>query len=148
MRNILVIHGPNLNLLGKRKPEVYGTLTLDELNKKIEAFSEEKNIAVRIIQSNSEGDIIDAIHDAGDACGIVINPGGYTHTSVAIRDAVEAVGVPVVEVHISNIYAREAFRQKSVIAPVCIGQITGLGWVGYLLAIEYLMKMRIANCGM
>ncbi len=141
MRNIVVIHGPNLNLLGKRKPEVYGTLTLDELNRKIEAFSEEKNIVVHIIQSNSEGDIIGAIHDAGGTHGIVINPGGYTHTSVAIRDAVEAVGVPVVEVHISNIYAREAFRQKSVIAPVCIGQITGLGWVGYLLAIEYLMKM-------
>jgi len=141
MRKILVIHGPNLNLLGKRKPEIYGTLTLNDINRKIEAFSKENNIAVNIIQSNSEGDIINAIHNAVDTYGIVMNPGGYTHTSVAIRDAIEAVGVPVIEVHISNIYAREEFRQKSVIAPVCIGQITGLGWLGYILAIEYLMKI-------
>lgn len=141
MRRIFVIHGPNLNLLGKRKTEVYGNLTLNDINKKIKAFSKENNIAVNIIQSNNEGDIINAIHNAGNAHGIVMNPGGYTHTSVAIRDAIEGVGVPVVEVHISNIYAREEFRHKSVTAPVCNGQITGLGWLGYILAIEYLMKM-------
>lgn len=145
MRNILVIHGPNLNLLGKRKPEVYGNLTLNDINKKIEAFSKENNIAVNIIQSNNEGDIINAIHNAVDTYGIVMNPGGYTHTSVAIRDAIEAVGVPVIEVHISNIYAREEFRQKSVIAPVCKGQITGLGWFGYILAIEYLIEINEGN---
>lgn len=139
MQRILVIHGPNLNLLGKRKPEIYGTLTLNDINRKIKAFSKENNIAANIIQSNNEGDIINAIHDADGTHGIVINPGAYTHTSIAIRDAIEAVGVPVIEVHISNIYAREEFRQKSVIAPVCIGQITGLGWLSYILAIEYFM---------
>jgi len=139
MRKILIIHGPNLNMLGKRKPEIYGNLTLEEINREIGDFSRNQNIEVNIIQSNKEGDIIDAIHNAEDYDGIVINPGGYTHTSVAIRDAIEAVGIPTIEVHISNIFAREKFRQKSVIAPVCLGQITGLGWSGYILAIEFLI---------
>ena len=137
MRKILIIHGPNLNMLGKRKTDIYGNLTLEEINKEIGDFSRNQNIEVNIIQSNKEGDIIDAIHNAEDYDGIVINPGGYTHTSVAIRDAIEAVGIPTIEVHISNIFAREKFRQKSVIAPVCLGQITGLGWSGYILAIKY-----------
>jgi 3-dehydroquinate dehydratase-2 len=140
MRKILVIHGPNLNLLGKRKPKTYGNLTFEEINKKIEDFARVNNIEVEIIQSNQEGDLIDAIHNAKDICGIVINPAGYTHYSVAIRDTIEAIKMPAIEVHVSNIYAREEFRQKSVIAPVCTGQITGLGYMGYLLAIEYLMK--------
>ena len=126
-------------MLGKRKPEIYGNLTLEEINREIGDFSRNQNIEVNIIQSNKEGDIIDAIHNAEDYDGIVINPGGYTHTSVTIRDAIEAVGIPTIEVHISNIFAREKFRQKSVIAPVCLGQITGLGWSGYILAIEYLI---------
>ena len=114
MRKILIIHGPNLNMLGKRKPEIYGNLTLEEINREIGDFSRNQNIEVNIIQSNKEGDIIDAIHNAEDYDGIVINPGGYTHTSVAIRDAIEAVGIPTIEVHLSNIFAREKFRQKSV----------------------------------
>ncbi len=141
MRKILIIHGPNLNMLGKRKPEIYGPLILEEVNRKIEDFSKKHNIELNIIQSNKEGDIIDAIHNAMECGGIVINPGGYTHTSVSIRDAIEAVGIPTIEVHISNIYAREKFRKESVIAPVCLGQITGLGYFSYILAIEYLIKM-------
>jgi len=142
MRKILVIHGPNLNMLGKRRPEIYGNLTLTQINKEIEDFAEKNNIEVNIIQSNKQGEIIDAIQNAGNCAGIVINPAGYTHTSVAIRDAIEAIDVPAIEVHISNIYAREEFRHKSVIAPVCTGQITGLGWSGYILAIESLIKMN------
>ncbi len=141
MRKILVIHGPNLNLLGKRDPEIYGKLSLEEINRKIKDFSRKHNIESNIKQSNKEGDIIDAIHSAMDYDGIVINPGGYTHTSVAIRDSIEAVGIPAIEVHISNIYARESWRKESLIAPVCHGQIAGLGWAGYILAIEYLTKM-------
>jgi len=140
MRKILIIHGPNLNMLGKRKPDIYGNLTLEEINKEIKNSSRNQNIEVNIIQTNKEGDIIDAIHNAEDYDGIVINPGGYTHTSIAIRDAIEAVGIPTIEVHISNIFAREKWRKESVIAPVCLGQITGLGWFGYILAIEFLIK--------
>ena len=141
MRKILVIHGPNLNILGKRRPEIYGNLTLTQINREIEDFAKKNNIEVNIIQSNKQGEIIDAIQNTGNCAGIVINPAGYTHTSVAIRDAIEAIDVPAIEVHISNIYAREEFRHKSVIAPVCTGQITGLGWFGYILAIESLIKM-------
>jgi len=140
MGTVLIIHGPNLNLLGKRKPEVYGTLTLDEINRKIREYAGSKGISVDIRQSNHEGDIIDAIQQSGGVTGIILNPGGFTHTSVAIRDAVEAVDAPVIEVHLSNIYSREAFRQKSLIAPLCRGQISGLGWQGYILALEYFLK--------
>lgn len=140
MGTVLIIHGPNLNLLGKRKPEVYGTLTLDEINRKIREYAGSKGISVDIRQSNHEGDIIDAIQQSGGVTGIILNPGGFTHTSVAIRDAVEAVDVPVIEVHLSNIYSREAFRLKSLIAPLCRGQISGLGWQGYILALEYFLK--------
>jgi len=140
MRKLLIIHGPNLNMLGKRNPEIYGDLTLKEVNKKIKDFTSSLGIDVNIIQSNIEGDIINAIQDSKDYDGIVINPAGYTHTSVSIRDAIEIVEIPVIEVHISNIYAREKFRQKSIIAPVCVGQITGLGYFVYILAIEYLTR--------
>ncbi|MGC9364329.1 MAG: type II 3-dehydroquinate dehydratase [Fidelibacterota bacterium] len=140
MAEFRVIHGPNLNLLGQRKPEHYGVQTLDEINAKITTFAKSKNVTVDIVQSNHEGDIIDAIQQSGGLTGIVLNPGGFTHSSVAIRDAVEAVAVPVIEVHLSNIHAREHFRQTSLIAPVCRGQISGLGYLGYILAIEYFIR--------
>lgn len=140
MAEFRVIHGPNLNLLGLRKPEHYGGQTLDEINAKITTFAKSKNVTVDIVQSNHEGDIIDAIQQSGGLTGIVLNPGGFTHSSVAIRDAVEAVAVPVIEVHLSNIHAREHFRQTSLIAPVCRGQISGLGYLGYILAIEYFIR--------
>lgn len=140
MQKFLVIHGPNLNLLGKRKPEVYGNMNLEKINKEIEKFAEKNKIDIEIMQSNEEGEIVDAIQKAEGYSAIVINPGGYTHTSVAIRDAIEAVEIPTVEVHLSNIYAREDFRHRSMSAPVCVGQISGLGWYGYILALEYLMR--------
>lgn len=140
MQKVLVIHGPNLNLLGKRKPEVYGKMDLEKINEKIKTFAKSNNIKVEIIQSNEEGEIVDAIHKAESYTAIVINPGGYTHTSVAIRDAIEAVETPTIETHLSNIYAREDFRHTSMIAPVCVGQISGLGWYGYILALEYLIR--------
>ena len=115
MQKILVIHGPNLNLLGKRKTDIYGKFSLSAINKSIEDFAENKKINVKIVQFNNEGDIINAIHNANGYSGIIINPGAYTHYSLAIRDAIEGVDTPVVEVHLSNIYGRETFRSKSVI---------------------------------
>jgi len=115
-------------------------MNLEKINEEIKNFAENKKIDVKIIQSNEEGEIVDTIQKAEDYSAIVINPGGYTHTSVAIRDAIEAVEIPTVEVHLSNIYAREDFRHKSMSAPVCVGQISGLGWYGYILALEYLTR--------
>ena len=141
MKKILIINGPNLNMLGKREPEVYGTLTLDEINTRIASEAEVMRIEVEFFQSNVEGKIIDAIHLAeGTANGIIINAGAYTHYSFAIRDAIASVSVPCVEVHLSNVYARDEFRHKSVIAPVCVGQISGFGIMSYLLALRALIQ--------
>ncbi len=140
---ILVIHGPNLDLLGTREPEVYGKTTLAQINERIQELAKEEGVEIRIIQSNHEGKIVEEISKSKEDA-LVINPAAYTHTSVAIRDAIAARRIPTVEVHLSNIYAREEFRHKSLIAPVAIGQISGFGMDSYLLglraAISYLKK--------
>jgi len=137
---ILVINGPNLNLLGKREPGVYGSETLAGINCLVEDAAFELSVTVGFYQSNSEGELVDAIQGAvGLYDGIIINPAAYTHTSVAIRDAIAAVAIPAVEVHLSNVYSREEFRHKSFIAPVVIGQIAGFGSAGYKLALEGLV---------
>lgn len=133
---ILIINGPNLNLLGTREPEVYGTLTLEKIEDKLKNYAKESGIEIETFQSNIEGEIVNAIQNAKQTCqGIVINPAAYTHTSVAIRDAISAVNLPTVEVHISNIHNREEFRKHSFIAPVCIGQIAGFGADSYKLGL-------------
>lgn len=139
---VLILHGPNLNLLGTREPDVYGAETLEEINRRLQDTAAERGIEVRCVQSNSEGALIDAIHDARNwADGIVFNPGAYTHTSYALRDAIAGVGLPTVEVHLSNVDAREEFRRRSVIAPVCVGKVAGFGWYSYLLGLEALLQI-------
>jgi 3-dehydroquinate dehydratase-2 len=140
MWRIQVIHGPNLNLLGAREPEVYGRLTLAEIDERLHSCAAEAGAELKIFQSNSEGAIIDAVHQAATwADGLVINPGAYTHYSYAIRDAVVAAQLPTVEVHLSNLHAREPFRHNSVIVAVCLGQIVGFGWHSYRLGLEALL---------
>jgi 3-dehydroquinate dehydratase-2 len=138
---ILVIHGPNLQLLGKREPEIYGSASLKQINSKIRKHAKSLGVLVTVFQSNHEGEIADKIGSAaGTYDGLVINPAAYTHTSIAIRDAIAGSGIPAVEVHLSNISAREEFRRHSLTAPVCKGTIAGFGSMGYLLAIEALAR--------
>ena len=142
MTAILVLHGPNLNLLGKREPEIYGNLTLEEINSQLVKLGRDLNIEVRCVQSNHEGVLIDALHEARRwAQGVVLNAGGYTHTSVALRDAITAIIIPVVEVHLSNVYAREEFRHTSLISAVCKGKVIGFGWRSYTLALRALAEL-------
>ncbi len=139
---ILILHGPNLNLLGTREPEVYGSMTMDDINNKMIALGKELGADVTCLQSNHEGVLIDALHDARTwAAGVVFNPGGYTHTSIALRDAISAIQIPVVEVHLSNVYAREEFRHTSLVSAVCKGRVTGFGWRSYELGLRGLVDI-------
>lgn len=143
---LLIIHGPNLNMLGVREPEQYGKESYDEINKKLYEYSQKVNVGLEIFQSNNEGDIVTKIQQAlNNIDGIIINPAAYTHTSVAIRDAIAAVKLPVIEVHLSNIYNREEFRQHSFVAPVCIGQISGFKSNSYKLAIDAMIDYLKSN---
>ena len=140
-KHILLLHGPNLNLLGTRQPEVYGSMTLADINAAAERHIAPYDVKLRTAQSNHEGELVDRLHDARDwADGIVFNPGAYTHTSIALRDAIVAIELPVIEVHISNVHGRETFRHQSLLAGVCLGQIAGFGWHGYILALDALLR--------
>ena len=144
---ILVIHGPNLNMLGTREPVHYGSLSLSEINDSLKHYASLHNADIEAFQSNIEGEIVSKLHTALDVAdpyhGVILNAGAYTHTSIALRDAISAINVPVIEVHLSNIHAREEFRHKSLIAPVCIGQISGFGAKSYELALEYFLKAQV-----
>ena len=142
MLKIIVMHGPNLNTLGTREPAIYGTTTLADINAMLQKRGTQLGVAVESCQSNYEGGLIDYLQQhASEADGIIINPGALTHYSIALRDALAAVKAPIIEVHLSNIYARESFRHHSIVAAVCQGHIVGLGWRGYLLALEGLVDL-------
>ncbi|MFA9559421.1 type II 3-dehydroquinate dehydratase [Evansella sp. AB-rgal1] len=141
--DLLILNGPNLNRLGKREPSVYGNDSLKDLEALLTQYGESKNVNLTMRQSNWEGQLIDWIHEAEDAFdGIVINPGAFTHYSIALRDAVASISVPVIEVHISNVHAREDFRKESVIAPNCVGQISGFGFDSYIMGIDFFVRRR------
>jgi 3-dehydroquinate dehydratase-2 len=146
MRKVLVLHGPNLNLLGEREPNIYGSVTLEDINKALNDLASKSDVELRVVQSNHEGEIVETIQNARHwADVIIINPAAYTHTSVAIRDALSAVSTPTIEVHLSNIHAREGFRQASHISPVAVGQITGFGKNSYLLALQAATLIPLAD---
>jgi len=140
-KQVMLLHGPNLNLLGTREPEIYGSMTLENVNDAARKHLEPYNVELRVQQSNHEGELIDALHIAKRwADGVVFNPGAYTHTSIALRDAISAIDTPVIEVHLSNVHAREEFRHKSLLAGVCMGQISGFGWRSYILGLDALLS--------
>ncbi len=142
VKKILVIHGPNLNMLRKREPEIYGSETLFEINKKLVQKGKKLGLAVETFQSNHEGEIVEKIHEAfGEVSGLIINPAAFTHTSIAIRDAILILNIPVIEIHLSNIYKREPFRHKSMISDIATGQIAGLGVDGYFFALDAVFKI-------
>ncbi len=147
MKNILVLHGPNLNLLGTREPEVYGRVTLDEINSKLSSVAQAKGAKLVCLQSNAEAVLVERVHEArADGTDfIIINPAAFTHTSVAIRDALAAVAIPVVEVHLSNVHAREAFRKESYFSDIAVGVISGLGATGYELALQFALQHSVRS---
>ena len=146
MKQFLILNGPNLNLLGTREPQHYGRLTLEEINLRLNQLAGELGVGLRCFQSNHEGALIDSLHEARTwSSGVAFNPGGYTHTSVAIRDAISAIGIPVIEVHLSNVHAREEFRRHSLVAAVCAGSISGLGFNSYALALRALVEIVTQN---
>lgn len=141
MTRILILNGPNLNLLGVREPEVYGSETLDGIIDELRSYAAGRGVELSDFQSNGEGELVSAIHEARTSVdGIIINPGAYTHYSIAIRDAISGVGLPVVETHLSNVHAREPFRRESVVAPVCVGVVAGFGRNSYFVALEALIR--------
>lgn len=141
MNRLLLLNGPNINRLGKRETDIYGTFTLSDIENEVRTLLKKFDYEMDNMQSNSEGDLIDYLHEAdGKYAGIIFNPAAYTHTSIALHDAIKSIDTPVIEVHISNIYNRESYRHKSITAPACVGQITGLGMAGYKMAARYFIN--------